>query len=370
VSVVRVALGQTGAPTTVVDATVRGVLDGAAAAEVLAVRGGPDGLVHGRLEPVAPGDGPKPGARGGSWLGAGRRSVTQPDLNEIVAQLERHRVDVLMLIGGNGTMALLEAVGRAASSQGSALRVVGVPKTIDNDLQVVDHTPGFPSAARFLASVVPDLARDHAAMCGVEPVRVVETLGRSAGWLALAATWHRDDRAHAPHLVLLPEARFVEDRFLGAVDTALREHGRAFVVVSEGVDTGEAREPFDAHNHTRLLHGGVARRLAALVGDRLGLPARGEVLGMVQRSASAWASNLDLREAEQLGHHAARLALDGASGIMVGSVRDPAPEGPTRVAVIDLAAVAGRGRPVPDRWVTHDPRELDSFQDWLAPLIG
>jgi 6-phosphofructokinase 1 len=365
----RLAIGQTGAPTTVVDATVRGVLDGAAAAEVLAVRGGPNGLVHGRLEPVAAGDGPKPGPRGGSWLGAGRRAVTEADLGEIVLHLERHGVDVLILIGGNGTMALLEAVGSTAAAVGSSLRVVGVPKTIDNDLQVVDHTPGFPSAARFLAAVVPDLARDHAAMSGVEPVRVIETLGRSAGWLALAATWHRDDEAHAPHLVLLPEAPFDQDRFLGAVDTALRRHGRAFVVVSEGVDAGEDREPFHAHNHTQLLHGGVARHLAGLVGDRLGLPARGEVLGMVQRSASALASELDVREAGELGRHAARLALDGATGVMAGIMREPSAGRPSHLAEIDLTAVAGQGRPVPDRWVTDDPRELDSFHDWLAPLI-
>lgn len=368
-SVMRVAIGQTGAPTPVVDATVRGVLDRAAAAEVLAVRGGPDGLVAGRLEPVLPGDGPKPGARGGSWLGAGRRAVTEEDLHEIVAQLGRHCVDVLLLVGGNGTMALLEAVGRTAASLGSSLSVVGVPKTVDNDLQVVDHTPGFPSAARFLASVVPDLARDHAAMSGVEAVRIVETLGRSAGWLALAATWHREDAAYAPHVVLLPEAEFDADRFLGRVDAALADHGRAFVVVSEGVQAGEAREPFDAQNHTQLLHGGVARRLAQLVEDRLGVPTRGEVLGMAQRSTSALASELDVREAGELGRRAAGLALDGVSGVMAGIVRDPEAGGSTRMAEVELSAVAGLGRPVPDHWVTDDPRELDTFHDWLAPLI-
>lgn len=243
-----------------------------------------------------------------------------------------------------------------------------MPKTIDNDLQLVDHTPGFPSAARFLASVVPDLARDHAAMAGVEPVRVVETLGRSAGWLALAATWHRDDPAHAPHLVLLPESTFDRDRFLASVETAVQDHGRAFVVVSEGVALGGEDEPFHAHNHTRLLHGGVSRSLAALVSDELGLPARGEVLGMVQRSASALASELDVREAGEIGRHAARLALDGATGVMAGLVPD-ASTGSTTLAELPLDTVAGRGRPVPDHWVTDDPLELASFHDWLAPLI-
>lgn len=365
----RIAIGQTGAPTTVVDATLRGILDGAAAAELFAVRGGPDGLVEGRLEPVPPGDGPKPGARGGSWLGAGRRTVTEEDLHAIVGQLARHGVDVLVLIGGNGTMALLEAIGRTAHDEGSGLRVVGVPKTIDNDLQAVDHTPGFPSAARFLASVVPDLARDHAAMAGVERVRLVETLGRSAGWLALAATWHRDDPAHAPHVVLLPEAQFDRNRFLGSVETAVHRHGRAFVVVSEGVYIGDDAEPFHASNHTRLLHGGVARRLATLVGDELGVPVRGDVLGMVQRSASALSSELDVREAGELGRRAARLALDGATGVMVGLVPDRSTSGGTVAAELPLGTVAGNGRPVPDHWVTEDPHQLDSFHDWLERLI-
>jgi ATP-dependent phosphofructokinase / diphosphate-dependent phosphofructokinase len=376
----RIAIGQTGAPTTVVDQTVLGIVNGLSGHDVLAVRGGPDGLVNGELGVVARQDLPGPGPRGGSWLGAGRRSMTGDDVRRSVEVLAEHGVDALALIGGNGTMALLEAVAHRAARLGTGLRVVGVPKTIDNDLLHTDHAPGFASAARYLASVVPDLARDQHAMQAFEPIRVVETLGRAVGWLALAATWHRDDPEHAPDVVLLPELRLDEEAVVGRVDEVLARRGRAFLVVSEGVRLGAEREPFDAMNHTTLLHGGIARRLAAALSSALGVPARGEVLGMVQRSASRLASDVDVREAFDIGLAAAGLltgrpsgALDVANGtqaVMVTTVREPGDGYAVRYATVPLTAVAGRTREVPDKWRTDDPAALDEFYQWLAPLVA
>jgi len=376
----RIAIGQTGAPTTVVDQTVIGIVEGLSGHEVLAVRGGPDGLVNGVLDRVAPGDLPGPGPRGGSWLGGGRRSMTPDDVRRAVEVLAEHGVEALALIGGNGTMALLDAVAGSAARLGTGLRVVGVPKTIDNDVVHTDHAPGYASAARYLASVVPDLARDQHAMEGVEPIRVVETLGRAVGWLALAATWHRDDPQHAPDIVLLPELGFDMAAVARRVDEVLTRRGRAFLVVSEGVRLGGERERFDAVNHTTLLHGGVARQLAAALSSALGTSARGEVLGMVQRSASGLASAVDVREAFDIGLAAAGLlngrpskALNvggGTEAVMVTTVREPGDAYVVRHATVPLAAVAGRTREVPDKWRTDDPAVLDDFYQWLAPLIS
>lgn len=367
----RLLIGQTGAPTAVVNASLRGFLEGAEGHEVLALRGGPDGLVDGRLTPVTLADVPPAWThRGGSWLGAGRRAVTGDDLDAAVATLAEHRVDGVALIGGNGTMALLRALTERAEQAGLPLCTAGIPKTVDNDLVGVDHCPGFGSAARYLTRVVPDLARDHAAMRAIEPVRIVETLGRSVGWLALAATWHREDPAHAPHLVLLPEVPFDRADFLRQVDDALHAHGRAFVVTSEGAARELTDEPFEAANHTRILLGGVSRRLAALVTAELGVAARGEVLGMVQRSAGALAGDVDRREATEAGRHAARLLADGRSGLMVGLHRvgtDPYAAG---YDPVPLAQVAGHTRPVPAPWRTTDPADLGDFHDWLTPLIA
>jgi ATP-dependent phosphofructokinase / diphosphate-dependent phosphofructokinase len=375
----RVAIGQTGAPTTVVDETVRGLVEGLSAHDVLAVRGGPDGLVDGLLQPVGVRDLPAKGPRGGSWLGAGRRAMTPDDVRRAVEVLARQGIDALALIGGNGTMALLDAIATCAAELGTGLRVVGVPKTIDNDLLHTDHAPGFASAARYLSSVVPDIARDQHAMHRVEPVRVVETLGRAVGWLALAATWHRDDPEHAPDAVLLPEVPLDFDVLVKRVDAALTRKRRAFLVVSEGVALDEPEPLFEAVNHTTLLHGGIARDIAARLSSALGVPARGEVLGMVQRSASGFASAVDVREAAAVGRSAAGLLIDrpddavdiggGTDAVMVATVREPADAYAVHFATVPLVEVAGRTRKVPERWRTDDPAALGDFYDWLAPLI-
>ncbi len=376
----RIVIGQTGAPTTVVDETLRGLMHGLQGHEAFAARGGPDGLVAGALERLTQEDLPPAGARGGSWLGGGRRATTADDVRDIVLGLAERGVHALALIGGNGTMALLDAVASCASELGTGLRVVGVPKTVDNDLVHTDHAPGFASAARYLASVVPDLARDQHAMQGVEPVRVVETLGRAVGWLALAATWHREDPQHAPDLVLIPELTVERDALLAGVDAVLARRGRAFLVVSEGVRVDEAGEPFRSSNHATLLHGGVARTLASTITAGLGVPARGEVLGMVQRSASGLASAADVREASAVGRAAAGLlvgrpdhSLDleaGMDAVMVTTVRDPGPSYAVHHGTVPLADVAGRDRPVPKEWQTNEPSDLDDFHTWLAPLIA
>lgn len=367
----RLLIGQTGAPTSVVNASLRGFLQGAVGHEVLALRGGPDALLGGRFTPVTLADVPEQWARrGGSWLGAGRRAVTGDDLDTVVTVLAEHRIDAVALIGGNGTMSLLQALTDRAARVGSPLRTVGIPKTVDNDLVGVDHCPGFGSAARYLTTVVPDLARDHAAMRTIEPVRIVETLGRSVGWLALAATWHRDDPAHAPHLVLLPEVPFDRAEFLRRVAESLDTHGRAFVVTSEGAAGELSTEPFEAVNHTRILTGGVSRSLAALVTAELGVVARGEVLGMVQRSAAALASEVDRREATEIGRQAARLLADGATALMVGLHRTTSDPYTTGYDPVPLTEVAGRTRPVPEQWRTTNPADLDDFHDWLSPLLA
>ena len=367
----RLLIGQTGAPTSVVNASLRGFLEGAAGHEVFALRGGPDGLVDGRFTPVSLADVPPAvTGRGGSWLGAGRRAVTSEDLDTAVAMLAEHRIDGVSLIGGNGTMALLRALTERAEAAGLPLRTVGIPKTVDNDLAAVDHCPGFGSAARYLTKVVPDLARDHAAMRAIEPVRIVETLGRSVGWLALAATWHREDPEHAPHLVLLPEVPFDRAEFLDRVADSLATNGRAFVVVSEGAASELTDEPFQAVNHTRILLGGVSRTLAALVSAELGVVARGEVLGMVQRCAGALASEVDRQEATEVGRQAARLLADRASGVMVGLHRAATGPYTARYDPVPLAAVAGQTRSVPEPWRTGDPNELNDFYEWLTPLVA
>lgn len=372
----KVLIGQTGAPTAVVNRSLVGFLDAVEGHQVALVRGGPDILVdgpHPLLSDLSPGErpGPETSAAAGSWLGGGRRSIDAGDVTTIVDRLVTSGIGGVALIGGNGTMALLAALAAEADRRGAGTIFVGIPKTIDNDLAGTDHTPGFPSAAAFLARTVTDLGRDHAAMAGVERVRVVETMGRDTGWLALAATHARHDPAFAADLVLLPEMEFSPEDFLARVDDVVTARGRALVVVSEGVAPELTRQPIRDRNHTQLIHGGLSRALASLVAEQLGLTARGEVIGTLQRSASAAVSTVDAREATTVGRLAGEwlLSTDGPRNVMVSLTPEREPVYRGGFAPVDLATAGAVERAVPQRWRHHDPTQLETFHDWLQPLI-
>ncbi|WP_166997327.1 6-phosphofructokinase [Paramicrobacterium fandaimingii] len=359
-----IAIAQTGAPTAVVNRSLAGFMRAVGQTPVLFGRGGPDALVDGTLTTERPTDADL--QRTGSWLRGGRRAVSSDDLDAIIENLESAGVTGLALIGGNGTMAFLDAISTRAAERNTALRVVGIPKTIDNDIVGIDHTPGFPSAARYLAATATDMARDHEAMAGIEKVRIVEVMGRDTGWLALAASFHNHDPEYAADLVLTPEDAFDLDEALARIDSALTAKGRAFVIVSEGVAPELTRQPVKAQNHTRLIQGGVARVLAQAASDSLGVTARGEVLGTAQRCNSALISPVDAREAHQLGELAGRWLVDpaGPTDVMAALDRDGT------AATLALTDVAGRVRHVPDEWRSADPRDLRAFHTWLSPLVA
>lgn len=359
-----IAIAQTGAPTAVVNRSLAGFIDGVGSASVLFGRGGPDALVAGDLTSERPSDDEL--RRTGSWLRGGRRAITSDDLDAIVSSLDRSGVTGLSLIGGNGTMAFLDAISTRARERGTSLRTVGIPKTIDNDIVGIDHSPGFASAARYLASTITDMARDHEAMVSVEKVRIVEVMGRDTGWLALAASFHDHDPEYAADLVLTPEGAFDLDAFIAEVDRMLQAKGRAFVIVSEGVAPELTQQPVKEQNHTRLIHGGISRVLAQAASDALGVTSRGEVLGTAQRCNSALMSPVDAREAQLLGETAAAWLSDpsGPTDVMVGLGGDGA------IVTLPLADIGGRVRYVPENWQSSHPRDLTSFHAWLSPLVA
>src|SRR5699024_4930211 len=254
-----------------------GFIDAVGSEPVLFGRGGPEALVEGRFTDVRPSEDEL--LRTGSWLRGGRRAVTSDDLDAIVENLERRGVTGLSLIGGNGTMAFLDAIANRATEHGSNLRTVGIPKTIDNDIVRIDHTPGFASAARYLAATITDMVRDHEAMASVEKLRIVEVMGRDTGWLALAGSFHDHAPEHAADIVITPERAFEVDQFIADIDEVLRMKGRAHVIVSEGVAPELTLQPVKAQIHAQLMQGGVARVRAEKASTVVGITARGEVLG-------------------------------------------------------------------------------------------
>lgn len=355
------AVAQCGGPTAVLNASLDGVLRAAAGKfDVLGVVGGPAGLAAGALQQLDPDALPADlPCQPGAWLGAGRHPWDQASLAAAACTLRSCMVTHLALIGGDGTMALARALGNADGD----LAVVGVPKTVDNDLAETDHAPGFPSAARFLRLVLPGLAFDQQAMRRLEPVRIIETLGRHSGWLAAAAATAAGPDG-APHLVFTPEQALTPESMLALIDQQLSERGWVFAVLAEGASRALSDQDFTVPNHRRPLYGGAARRLAWLVERSLGVAARGEVLGMAQRATAALVSPRDRHEARQVGTVAAHLLADGIRDVMVSLQADGS------VRSVPLERVAGRARPLPSRWIPAPEGVSADFRRWIEPLAG
>lgn len=305
----------------------------------------------------------------GAWLGAGRWPAREEEFEGYAITLKNRGVRGLALIGGNGTMWACLQLERAARRIGAELSVIGIPKTVDNDLAETDHAPGFGSAARFVATAVRDVGKDLESMRNFEAVRVLETMGRNVGWLAMSGGYLKKRPEDPPHLIYIPEREFAQDEFLIEVKETHEAYGYAVVVVSEGLEGRAASDPGD-HLKSPLL-GGVSRELAQLVGGELGLSARGELLGMAQRSYSLAVSRRDREEARLLGTEAARLTRAGVGGVMLALERRPSSRYEVKIQRVPLDRVAGVERPLPEDWLRAPGGSVpEEFRKWLEPLVG
>lgn len=338
--------------------------------EIYGVIGGPAGLAAGRFSPLA--DRQQVEARSGvpgAALGAGRAAPAPEMLAASVEHLHRLGISGIAVIGGNGSMSLARALRKTAEDAGTGLAVVGVPKTVDNDLNGTDHSPGFLSAATCLRGVVADLDLDHAAMTSIEAVRIIETLGRDVGWLG-ASAWSDGRRtAGGPHIVLLPEHRFDGDLLLGLIQDSLIRNGRALVVVAEGAAESVSGGVFSQAVFDRPLQSLVGEGIGELVRQGLHVTCRVEVPGLLQRCCSWAVSALDREEARAVGRLSAHLLREGASGVMatLGSF-DGRPVA-DRLATVELEQVADRSRPLPPEWVPPLDAPSPEFLKWLEPML-
>jgi 6-phosphofructokinase 1 len=231
-----------------------------------------------------------------------------------------HDVRYFFYIGGNDSMGLAAKVDRLAQAEGYALRVVGIPKAVDNDLTETDHCPGYGSVAKYLAVSVMEAGRDTEAMYTFDAVTITETMGRNTGWITAATGLARRREDDAPHLIYVPEIPFSLERFLGDVREVHRRLGRAFVVVSEGVVDAHGEYvatlgTTDAFGRQQL--GGVAAFLQREVMQEIGIKCRYNRLDTCQRNAVHFASRTDSDEAYECGQEAVRQALAGTTGFMI-----------------------------------------------------
>lgn len=314
----------------------------------------------------------------GAALGGGRDRLDDADLAAGLGLLARRDVAAVFLIGGNGSIGAAHALAtRATSARAGAPRVLLVPKTIDNDVPGTDFCPGYPSAARFLAASVRDLALDLASMYGFEDVALVETMGRHTGWLAAATAVARGPGT-APHAILIPEVPFAEARFLAAVREAHRRHGLCVVVAAEGVRDAAGtflteKEPtspveMDASGQKLFTRaGGPLPYVARLVRERAGLRCRVVRPDVIQRSSSALASDFDRAHAEATGRAAVAAAAVGETDAMVALERRGSE---WHARTVPLAGLA-RERPLPPEFFDADALDVTAaFLDYARPLVG
>jgi 6-phosphofructokinase 1 len=362
-----------GGPTPVVNASLLGVVEEARRhprlTQLLGARFGIDGILNQDFVDLLALDQNRLAALAlspSSALGTSRRYVDEETLAAILKILRSRGIEYMFFTGGNGSM------GAAAGiAESSGVRVIGIPKTIDNDLTHTDHTLGYATAARFFACAARDIGADNRALPG--QVEFIEVLGRNTGWLVAATALARGDPDDAPHLIYLPETRLPLAQLLDDVDRVYRRLGRCVVAVCEG-QLDESGQPFGADvrpSSGSPLAMNLAHRLAMLVAEKLKLRARSEKPGLLARSGAAYFSQLDWDEARLVGEAAVRAAIDGASGVMITLEREPASGYSVRCGTVPLATVASAERPFPAEWRNSAGNDITSaFLDYAEPLLG
>ena len=405
-----ILVGQSGGPTAAINASLAGVVRAAHAQglRVLGMRNGIQGFLEGNVVDLVEALGltasesgsfnhasTNPGEKNlqllrktpSSWLGSCRFKLPEladnsesaaisPIYQQIDAQLKKYQIDAVLYIGGNDSMDTTDKLSRYFAQIESHVCVVGVPKTIDNDLEGTDHTPGFGSAARFVASVTAELIRDGG-VYNSKNVTFIEAMGRDAGWLTAAGALAQDICGTAPDFVLLPEIPLDEHALLSAIEQRLREKNNVIIVVSEGVHHADGSFLFDAKSVAIDTFGhlaaqsGTAQHLSQLAKDQLGVKSRGIELNTLQRCASHAASKVDLDEAEALGSAGIEAVLQGKTGIMVGVHRTSDTPYATKIRTTPVADVANKVKLVPREMISEDGFNVtDSALTYLRPLVA
>jgi 6-phosphofructokinase 1 len=306
-----------------------------------------------------------------SALGTSRRRITQKDGERLLRVFRAHNVRQFFYTGGNGSMITACEIAELARQSGYELQVIGIPKTIDNDLAETDHSPGYASAARFFACAVRDLGGDNRALPG--QVEFVEVLGRHAGWIVAATALARQEPDDAPHLLYLPEIPLPLDQLLQDVNSVFRRLGRCVVAICEG-QLDERGEAFGADvrpGSRGQLAMNLGHRLSLLTAQKLKLKTRSEKPGLLARASLAFPSQLDWDEARLCGQAAVDAAENGKSGVMVTLVRGPGPGYSAATACAPLEKVACGEKRFPAEW--RHPAGGDvapAFFDYAAPLVG
>ncbi len=382
-------IGQSGGPTSVINASAYGViraaLDADCITKVYGAAHGIKGVLNDMLYIMDEEDSYELELlknTPSSELGSVRYKIADPekddtDYKRILEIFRKYDVRYFFYNGGNDSMDTCEKISRYMQSVGYECRVMGVPKTIDNDLFGTDHCPGFGSAARYIATSCMEVSKD-ARVYDTGMITVVEIMGRHAGWLAASAAL-ASFCGSGPDLIYLPEVDFDYEKFCSDVVGIYKKQGNVLVAVSEGIHDakgrfiaeygGDSAQQKDAFGHAQL--GGLAVQLAAELKKRTGAKVRGIELSLLQRCGAHLASKTDLDEAVLAGKTAVEAAVDGESGKMVAFEREYVDgKYSCKTKLIPLASVANVEKKVPLEWITKDGNNVtQAFIDYALPLI-
>lgn len=365
-----------GGPTAVINATLYGVIEEAARhpeiGEVLGAAGGTSGILEERflsLSGLPEMEKKLLLSTPGSAIGSSRFPVYEKDYENMREILLRHGINYVLFNGGNGTMDTCGKLQKACV--GSGITVVGIPKTVDNDINAIDHAPGFGSAARYIAEVTREVGEDVRSL--PIHVAVIEAMGRNAGWVTAASAAARKKAGDAPHIILVPEIPFEEEAFLNKVEEIRKEKGGVVVVASEGLKdaAGNPVVPPIFKTERATYYGDVGTYLAELVIRKLGVKARSEKPGLLGRSSIALSSEVDREEAVLVGRQAVLAAVQGQGGVMVGITRRNEEPYGIDTPLIPIEEVMLTERVFPPEYISEDGMDVkEDYITWLKPLLG
>ena len=386
----NVIVGQSGGPTAVINSSLVGVYETAKSLGVPKVYGmqyGIEGLLDWLVVDLSTQIRSEVEAEllkrtPSSFLGSCRYKLPEIGENDeiyetIFARLAELDIGYFIYIGGNDSMDTIEKMSTYARMTGSDLCCIGVPKTIDNDLAVTDHTPGFGSAAKYIGIVMKEIVRDSL-VYNLKSVTVVEIMGRNAGWLTGAAALAKGADCSGADIICLPETPFDLDAFVERVRTLQAKRGNLVIAVSEGIRLADGRyvcelageaATHDVFGHKNLT--GAGKFLAGVISDRVGCKTRAIELNTLQRCSAHVASRTDITEAYQAGGAAAMAAVrDGESGKMVVLRRLSTRPYLCVTGLADIGEIANQEKLVPREWITEDGFGVtDEFVRYVYPLI-
>ncbi len=382
-------VGQSGGPTAVINASLYGVAHEAlnhkdSIGTIYGMINGIEGFLNNQIMDLAPleesGELELIRTTPGSYLGSCRyklpEDLTDPLYPQLFQRFEEYNIGYFFYIGGNDSMDTVSKLSRYAKKTGSSIRILGIPKTIDNDLVETDHTPGFGSAAKFVASSVREIAVDASVYDNKKSVTIVEIMGRHAGWLTAASALARKFDGDNPVLIYLPETSFNQDAFIEKVRSALEQTPNLVVCISEGIhdESGTFICEYsnavgvDTFGHKMLT--GSGKYLENLVKERLGVKVRSIELNVCQRCSSAMLSKTDHKEAMDAGAYGVKAALEGSTGNMVAFKRLDSDNYKIDYVLKDVNIICNQEKTVPIDWITDDGADVtEEFIAYAKPLI-